>query len=104
SPFIFNSTTSTFETVPGAYFNVPAFCIVIFLTILLVLGMKESARYASFVVSVKLIVIFLFIIIGGSHVDPENFKPFIPPNQGSFSSFGVTGVLAGSTVVFFAYI
>ncbi|RIB27934.1 amino acid/polyamine transporter I [Gigaspora rosea] len=104
SPFIFNSTSSTFEMVPGAYFNVPAFCIVIFLTILLVLGIKESARYASFVVSVKLLAVFLFIIAAGSHVNPENFKPFIPPNQGSFSSFGVTGVLSGSTLVFFAYI
>ncbi|CAG8456019.1 12315_t:CDS:2 [Gigaspora rosea] len=104
APFIYNSTTSTFETVPGAYFNVPAFCIVVLLTILLVLGIKESARYASFVVSIKLIVIFLFIIVAGSRVNPENFQPFIPPNQGSFPSFGVTGVLAGSTVVFFAYI
>ncbi|CAG8734079.1 43952_t:CDS:2 [Gigaspora margarita] len=91
-------------TIPGAYFNVPAFCIVIFLTILLVLGIKESARYASFVVSIKLLAVLLFIIAAGAHVNPENFKPFIPPNQGSFSSFGVTGVLSGSTLVFFAYI
>ncbi|CAG8521089.1 3190_t:CDS:2 [Cetraspora pellucida] len=83
SPFIFNSTTSSFQTVPG---------------------IKESARFATFVVSVKLIVIFLFIIAAGTRVHNENFHPFIPQNQGSFSSFGVTGVLSGATVVFFAYI
>ncbi|CAG8451719.1 11611_t:CDS:2 [Racocetra fulgida] len=85
SPFIFNSTTSTFETVPGAYFNVPAFAIVIFLTVLLLIGIKESARFAAFVVTVKLIVIFCFIIAAGTRVNTENFHPFIPPNKGSFS-------------------
>ncbi|CAG8691810.1 3610_t:CDS:2, partial [Dentiscutata erythropus] len=104
APFKFNSTTNAFEMTPGSYFNVPAFCIVIFLTILLVLGIKESARFAAFAVSVKLVVIFLFIFVAGAHINTENFQPFIPPNQGSFSSFGATGVLAGSTVVFFAYI
>ncbi|RIB11231.1 amino acid/polyamine/organocation transporter, apc superfamily [Gigaspora rosea] len=104
APLLFNSTSRTFEIVPGAYFNLPAFAIIIFLTILLVFRIKVSARFAIFFVSVKLIAIFLFIIVAGMHIKSENFHPFIPPNEGSLSKFWGTGILAGTTTVFFAYV
>ncbi|CAG8511390.1 7950_t:CDS:2, partial [Racocetra fulgida] len=91
-------------TVSVAYFNVPAFTIVVLLTTLLVLGVKESARVNAIVVSVKVVVIILFVIAAGSYIKPENYQPFVPPNEGTFSRFGVTGILAGTSVVFFAFI
>ncbi|CAG8800100.1 2906_t:CDS:2 [Cetraspora pellucida] len=104
SPIIFNHTSSAFELVPGAYFNVPAFTIVVLLTILLIIGVKESARVNALVVSVKLVVIILFIIAAGTRINSENYQPFVPPNEGSFSKFGITGILSGTSVVFFAFI
>ncbi|CAG8766165.1 3361_t:CDS:2, partial [Cetraspora pellucida] len=93
-----------FELNNGVYFNVPAFTIVVLLTILLIIGVKESARVNALVVSVKLVVIILFIIAAGTRINSENYQPFVPPNEGSFSRFGITGILAGTSVVFFAFI
>ncbi|CAG8485495.1 408_t:CDS:2 [Diversispora eburnea] len=104
APITYSSDLGGFEIVPGAYFNVPAFTIIIFLTILSILGIKESARFNTMIVSVKLIVLTVFCIAAGIYVDPKNYSPFIPPNEGSFSQFGFTGVLAGTSVVFFAFI
>ncbi|KAF0517317.1 amino acid transporter [Gigaspora margarita] len=104
APITFNNTSNSFELTPGAYFNVPAFTIVILLTIILVVGIKESARVNAMVVTVKVIVIIIFVIAAGTRVNPENYKPFIPPNEGSFSRFGVTGIFAGTSIVFFAFI
>ncbi|CAG8807307.1 36977_t:CDS:2, partial [Racocetra persica] len=104
APIIFNHTRQAFELVPGAYFNVPAFTIVVLLTTLLVVGVKESARVNAFVVSVKVLVILLFVIAAGTHIKSENYQPFVPPNEGTFSRFGATGILAGTSVVFFAFI
>ncbi|CAG8730930.1 amino acid permease-domain-containing protein [Gigaspora rosea] len=104
APITFNNTSNSFELTPGAYFNVPAFTIVVLLTILLVVGIKESARVNAIVVSVKVVVIIIFVIAAATRINPENYKPFIPPNEGSFSRFGVTGILAGTSIVFFAFI
>ena len=86
--------------VPDAYFNVPAFTITILLTILLIVGIKESAT----VNAVKVFVILIFVIVGSFKVNPENYKPFVPPNEGTFSKFSVTGILSATSVIFFSYI
>ena len=90
--------------VPDAYFNVPAFTITILLTILLIVGIKESATVNTIIVSIKVFVILIFVIVGSFKVNPENYKPFVPPNEGTFSKFGVTGILSATSVVFFSYI
>ncbi|RIA83029.1 amino acid permease-domain-containing protein [Glomus cerebriforme] len=104
APITFNDTTGVFESVPGAYFNVPAFAISIILTILLIVGIKESATVNTVIVSIKVFIIIIFVIAAGTKVNPENYKPFVPPNEGSFSKFGFTGVLSAASVVFFSYI
>jgi len=104
APILFNSTTETFQRVPGTYFNVPAFVVVILLTILLIVGIKESATVNAIVVGIKILVIVVFVIAASTKIDPENYKPFVPPNEGKFSQFGATGILSAATVVFFAYI
>jgi APA family basic amino acid/polyamine antiporter len=55
-------------------------------------------------VAIKLIVILLFIGFGLSFIDTANWKPFIPPNTGEFGHFGLSGILRGAGVIFFAYI
>ncbi|MGC8829970.1 MAG: amino acid permease [Verrucomicrobiia bacterium] len=85
-------------------FNLPAVFIVFVVTTLLVLGIKESAAFNNIIVAVKVGVVLLFIVVGAMAIDPQNWKPFIPPNEGKFGAFGFSGILAGAGVVFFAYI
>jgi len=83
-------------TVPGAVINLPAVIIVLLLTGILVIGIKESARFTGLMVLVKTATILVFIAVGVSHVTPANWHPFLP--------FGLKGVIAGAAIVFFAYI
>jgi APA family basic amino acid/polyamine antiporter len=87
-----------------AIFNVPAVIIVFIVTVLLVVGIKESANFNSAIVIIKIAVVLLFI--GGAvwAINPANWHPFIPPNTGKPENFGWNGVLAGGGIVFFAYI
>ena len=85
-------------------FNLPAVLIVLFVTILLVIGIKESANANNVVVVLKLSVVLAFIVVGISYVNADNWQPFVPPNTGTFGEFGWSGVVRGAGVVFFAYI
>ncbi|MFL9868067.1 amino acid permease [Paraburkholderia fungorum] len=91
------------STVSGIV-NLPAIFIIAALTILLVLGTKESARLNNIMVAIKLTVVLAFIVIGAFFVHPANWHPFIPQNTGQFGNFGASGILRGSAVVFFAFI
>jgi len=84
--------------------NLPAIVIIAILTTLLVLGTKESARLNNIMVAVKLVVVVAFIALGVFFIKPANWHPFIPPNTGEFGNFGMSGILRGSAVVFFAFI
>ena len=88
----------------GNLINFPAICIIVVVTALLVIGIKESASFNNVIVVIKLAVILLFIGIGVSYIDPSNWVPYIPENEGSFGRFGWTGILTGAGVIFFAYI
>jgi APA family basic amino acid/polyamine antiporter len=88
----------------GAYLNVPAVLIVLAVTAVLVRGIKESARINTVIVFVKVLVVLLFIGFAARFVRVENWHPFVPPNEGTFGHFGLSGVLQGATMVFFAYI
>src|SRR5574342_312613 len=80
----------------GGVANFPAAIIVLLVTIILVVGIKESARATGFVVLIKLAVILFFIGIGSTSVNPDNWTPFMPQ--------GFAGVGAAAAIVFFAYI
>ena len=84
--------------------NLPAAFIVLALTALLVQGTKESARLNNIMVAVKLFVVVAFIALGAAYVSTANWHPFVPANTGEFGHFGVSGILRGSAVVFFAFI
>jgi APA family basic amino acid/polyamine antiporter len=70
---------------------------------LLVIGIKESARFNNIIVLIKVVVILLFIGFGISHIDIANYTPFIP-EQTVDGHFGWWGVVTGAAVVFFAYV
>src|SRR5262245_26246547 len=90
-----------FDTAPHIFgipivFNILAFGIVALLTIVLVIGVKESARLNSSMVVLKLIVLGLFVVVGWNYTRGANYHPFAPN--------GWAGVQAGAAIVFFAYI
>jgi APA family basic amino acid/polyamine antiporter len=87
----------------GAVLNVPAMIIVAFVTILLIIGISESATFNNFIVVIKLTVVALFIIFGLAYINRENWEPFVPPAAGP-GKFGWDGILRGAGVIFFAYI
>lgn len=88
----------------GSLINFPAVFIVLIVTALLIVGIKESASVNDIIVIVKLAVILLFIAFGVSYVDSTNWTPYIPENTGKFGEFGWSGILTGAGVIFFAYI
>ncbi|MBD0709595.1 MULTISPECIES: amino acid permease [unclassified Streptomyces] len=109
--------------IPGGTFDILAFGLVLLLTVVLVLGMKLSARITSVVVTIKVIVVLIVIVAGLFFVSAENYKPFIPPavappGGGSDwtepliqlmfgyqpTNFGVMGIFTAASVVFFAFI
>lgn len=103
SPLIFNNTSETFEST-GAYINLPAIIILLACTAILVVGIGESAMVNNIAVVIKLIVILIFVFATIGHINPSNYSPFIPENEGPFGRFGVSGILQGSATIFFAYI
>ncbi|MEK7293890.1 MAG: amino acid permease [Nitrospirota bacterium] len=80
----------------GGVANFPAAIIVLLVTIILVIGVKESAQATGLIVAVKLAAILLFLAVGYSSVEPANWSPFMP--------YGFEGVGAAAAIVFFAYI
>jgi APA family basic amino acid/polyamine antiporter len=91
-------------TTDHGVFNLPASLIVLAVTVLLVRGIKESARTNTVLVLVKVLVLVVFVAVGASYVQSENLHPFLPPNAGQFGSFGWSGVLRGTGIIFFAFI
>lgn len=88
-------------------FNLPAFLISIAVTLLLIRGIKESASFNSLIVVVKVLVVVLFIIAGIGFVNTNNLGigcEVGAPGCAEFMPFGLSGVVTGAAVIFFAYI
>lgn len=106
----------------GGLINIPAIVIVCLLSLLLIRGTQESSFVNNVLVIVKIAVVLIFIALGWGFINPANHTPFIPPNAGEvalkagkigffdffnspdFGHFGISGVLRGAGVVFFAFI
>ena len=107
---------------PGSHFDLGAFLLIVALTALVAWGIKESLRVNMVLVALKLFIVLFVIVAGLGFVDSANYDPFIPPAQPgeagsgltapliqvlfgmSPTTFGVLGIVAGASIVFFAYI
>jgi len=94
-------TSGFMDAAPHAFgipivLNVPAAAITLLLTWLLVIGIKESARFNTAMVVLKLCILLFFIVVGAFYVKPANWHPFAPN--------GWTGIGTGAALIFFAYI
>jgi APA family basic amino acid/polyamine antiporter len=91
-------------TLVQGVFNLPAALIVVLVSALLVIGIKQSADANTALVVLKVCVLIAFVSLGAAYVRSEHLHPFIPPNTGEFGHFGWSGVMRGAAVMFFAYI
>lgn len=82
--------------VEGGLINLPAVLIITFISLFLIKGTKESSRFNTVIVIIKLAVIMVFISVGVNYINPANYQPFLP--------FGWIGVFQGAAIIFFAYI
>ena len=109
SPFSYDAADRVWHTT-GAIINVPAMLVIAGISVLLVVGIRESARANGVMVIIKLVIILVFIAAAAPFVNVGHWMTagnpdgaFIPPNTGP-GQFGLSGVLRGAAVVFFAYI
>jgi APA family basic amino acid/polyamine antiporter len=86
----------TVDFMSGGGINLPAILIISLMALLQLKGTKESARLNLVLVFIKIGVILLFIILVATHIDVENYQPFLP--------YGFEGVFSGAAIVFFAYL
>ncbi len=84
--------------------NIPAVIIVFLISMLLMIGIKESARTNGIIVVIKLAVVLVFVGIGWMYINKANYTPYIPANTGEFGHFGFSGIMMGAGTIFFAYI
>jgi APA family basic amino acid/polyamine antiporter len=114
APIVYDATTGQFVRTNGIV-NLPAVIIVLIVTAVLVKGIQESASFNAAMVGIKLAAVLFVIGVGVFYINPENWKPFAPYGWGGLNLFGHTiwgqtvggtpvGMLAGSAIIFFAYI
>ncbi|MDP9179125.1 MAG: amino acid permease [Gemmatimonadota bacterium] len=95
--------TCQYSTVQGVV-NLPAMILIGLVTALLVVGIRESARFNNIIVIVKLAIVLLVIGFGFMYVNSDNWHPFIPESTGERGQYGWGGIVRGAAVIFFAYI
>ena len=116
APFGFRSATNTIISSEG-YIDLPAFLISLILTVLLVCGVRDSARFNNVMVILKVSIVLFVILFGSFLVNTANWSPVAPFSWLGISFFGrpiagqtgadkthAGGMLAGAALVFFAYI
>src|SRR5262245_66381 len=115
APFDFNPQTGQLVAT-GTLFDLPALVIALLVTVVLVIGIRESASVNAAMVMVKIAVVLFVITVGAFYVDSRNWTPFAPYGLTGVSIFGHTllgqtgpggeplGMLAGAATIFFAYI
>ncbi len=99
-------------TLPHQYssFNLFGFLGIMLVTVILVIGIKESANFNSFIVIVKVCVLLVFLGLGINYIlghraeAISNWTPFLPANTGHYGDFGWSGIATAAGVIFFAYI
>lgn len=86
------------------WINLPALAIIVFISIILILGIRQSAWVNSLMVAIKVAVILAFIGVGFFYIDYSNYHPYLPENTGRFGEFGFSGLMRAAGILFLAYI
>ena len=113
-PIIYDAEAGHFISTHG-FVNLPAVIIVLIVTAILVKGIQESASFNATMVGIKIAAVLFVIIVGAFYINRANWTPFAPHGWGGLNLFGYTlfgetvggkpvGMLAGSAIIFFAYI
>src|SRR5437762_2016779 len=115
APFDYNAALGRLVGT-GKFFDLPAMVIVAAVTVVLVIGIKESASFNAAMVILKVAIVIFVIVLGAFCVNPANWHPFAPYGYAGINFFGKTvlgqadnggqplGMLAGAAIIFFAYI
>ena len=118
-PLAWNGPVVNFDTAAGRYvatgslLNLPALLIAAAMTVLLVIGIRQSAGANTAIVALKVAIVLFVILVGAFFVDPAHWRPFAPYGYGGLTLFGRSlsgaagppvGVLAGAAIAFFSYI
>lgn len=88
----------------GGIVNLPAAFIVVVMSLFLIRGTKGSSVLNGIIVFLKVAVIVLFIALGWRYINSSNYTPYLPKNTGTLGEFGLSGVLRGAAIVFFAFL
>lgn len=92
----------------GAILNVPAVAIIFLMAGALIAGVTKSALVNNVIVALKVVIVLMVIAFGFAHVDPALWQPFIPDHvpatETEHARFGLGGIAAAASVIFFAYI
>ena len=120
--YLFGDGVKTTVAIGGLTVNWGALLLIIVLTVLLAAGTKLSSRVSMVITGIKVAIVLFVILLGIFYVKASNYSPFVPPAStssastgvdqtvfswlagGSSSAFGVFGLLAGASLVFFAFI
>ena len=88
----------------GGVVNIPAFLIVVLMSLFLIRGTEGSSIFNGFIVFLKVSVILIFVILGWKYINTDNYTPYIPANTGILGEYGFSGILRGAAIVFFAFL
>ena len=88
----------------GGIVNIPAFFIVVLMSLFLMRGTEGSSIFNGLVVFLKVSVILIFVVLGWQYINTDNYTPYIPTNTGVLGEYGLSGILRGAAIVFFAFL
>lgn len=88
----------------GGIVNIPAILIVIAMSLILMRGTASSSFVNGLIVFLKIAVILVFVVLGWQFIQTDNYTPYIPQNTGTLGEYGISGILRGAAIVFFAFL
>ncbi|OMJ07976.1 putative amino acid permease YfnA [Smittium culicis] len=102
SPVQYHPETQEMRLDGSSYVNIPAIFIVVSITTIHVVGVKESSIMNNIIVVIKVLAILLFVLFGIQYIDTKNYVPFVPDRKGS--AFGSIGIIRGAQKLFLSFI
>ena len=88
----------------GGIVNIPAMIIVVLMSLILMRGTAGSSFFNGLIVFLKIAVILLFVVLGWKFIQSDNYVHYIQENTGKLGEIGLSGVLRGAAIVFFAFL